>query len=105
MNQKIILLNANKGSDIFFKITHKDDQGNNRDMTGYALKTFDDDTSPELAGNVIEYNWTDQSQGQATGEIQWPQHGLPMGASIYFRIETVKGDKNITTPRIWIDIT
>jgi hypothetical protein len=95
------VIEINRGSDLRFTGTWRDETGAPMDMTGYSIAVYDATFFPP--GSEITVAWVDASLGQYEAELQWSD-SLPLGQVLSFRLRVSLDGEDRTSPAIGISI-
>lgn len=89
----------NRGSDLTFQGTYRDNAGTALDLTGYSIAVYD--PSPWASGMALE--WVDASVGSFSGRLEWSE-SIPLGRRTSFRIRIAISGTDLSSPQIWVNV-
>lgn len=88
----------NRGSDLTFTGTWRDENGAAMNLTGWAIADYD---TVAAAQGKITAQWVNAALGTYTVTMQWDD---AMGNSVQFRLKISNGSNDITSPQILVVI-
>lgn len=88
----------NRGSDLTFTGTWRDENGAAMNLTGWAIADYD--TVLVIQGKLT-VSWINAALGTYTVTMQWDDR---IGSSVQFRLKISSGTTDITSPLIKVDV-
>lgn len=96
------VIKLNKGSDFSSVIIWRDASGDAVDLTGYTVSIYDADDY--IADNMTA-NITDAANGEITLGLQWSENMKTSKNTHYFRIRLTQGAYDVSTNKLYFEVT
>ena len=95
MNQ----ITINRGSDLIFTGTWRDESGEAVDLTGWEIAVFE----PNHLGGDMTVEWIDAAAGTYEARLEW-NDSIPSGRVASFRLRISSGEQDRSSPLIIIGV-
>ncbi|MFO6448911.1 hypothetical protein ACLBKU_17400 [Erythrobacter sp. NE805] len=93
-------ITINRGSDVTLTGSWRDETGEPMDLRDWNISAFQ--PHPSISGMTVE--WLDASTARYRVYIEWSDQ-IPHGKMAGFRLRISKDNAEVSSPKIWINVT
>ena len=92
-------IEINRGSDLTFSGTWRDQSGAALNLTGWSIAVFD----PHPSAVGLGVSWINAANGAYQASLPWSD-AMPMGRIASFRLRVSKDGEDVSSPAIYVRV-